>query len=112
MAVLAVGVFAAAAQAAGPLDDSNFLRAGSPLESGSLIEARAGVGVDSNGESDEERRRRLGGQSSGSLSGTARPLTRTGNLPATRSASRAADFQASPALVTAVRNELSRIGLQ
>lgn len=112
MAVLAVGVFAEAAQAAGPLDDSNFLRAGSPLESGSLIEARAGVGVDSNGESDEERRRRLGGRSSGSLSGTARPLTRTGNLPATRSASRAADFQASPALVTAVRNELSRIGLQ
>lgn len=112
MAVLAVGVFAAAAQAEGPLNDSGFLKAGSPLEPGSLIEARPGVGVESIGESDEERRRRLGGQPTGSLSGAARPLTRTGALPATRSASRAADIQISPAFVTALRNELSRIGFK
>ena len=112
IAVLAVGVFAAAAQAGGPLDDTSFLKAGSPLESGALIEARSGVGVDSNGGSDEERRRRLGGQPTGSVSGVIAPLTRTSNLPATRSASRAADFQPSPAFVTALRNELSRIGLK
>ncbi len=111
-AVLAVGVFAAATHAGEPLEDSSFLRAASPLESGSLIEARSGVGVDATGESDVERRRRLGGRASGSLSGTARPLTRPNNLPSTRSASRAADVQVSPAFASAMRTELSGIGLK
>ncbi|MCH8188832.1 MAG: hypothetical protein IIB66_09055 [Proteobacteria bacterium] len=109
IAVLCLGQFAGAAQAG----DTNFLKAGSPLEAGALIKARPGVGVEPNGGSDEERRRRrLAGQPPGSVSGAATPLTRTGNLPATRAPSRAAGFQASPALVGAVRNELSRIGLK
>ena len=109
MAVLAVGVFAAAAQAGEELDDSSFLKAGIPLESGSLLEARSGVGVDSR---DEERRRRLGNRPTGSLSGAATPLTRTRNLPVTRSASRAADIQVSPAFIAAMRNELQGLGLK
>lgn len=108
IAVLGLSQFAGAAQAGG----ANFLKAGNPLEAGALIEARPGVGVEPNGGSDEERRRRLAGQPPGSVSGAATPLTRTGNLPATRAPSRAANFQASPALVGAVRNELSRIGLK
>ncbi len=108
-AVLALGLFAAAAQAGEELDDSSFLKAASPLESGSLLEARSGVGVES---SDEERRRRLGEGPAGGLSGTAAPLTGTRILPATRSASRATDFQASPALLTAIRTELQGLGLK
>ncbi len=106
MAVLALGQFAGAAQAG----DSNFLSAGSPLASGSLVEARGGVGVSGDGETDEELRR-LAARPGGSLSGVAAPLPRTGVLPSTRSASRATDIQVSPAFVAAVRSELSRIGV-
>ena len=78
IAALGLSQFAGAAQAGG----ANFLKAGSPLEAGVLIEARPGVGVEPNGGSDEERRRRrLAGQPPGSVSGAATPLTRTGNLP-------------------------------
>lgn len=107
MAVLALGQYAGAAQAG----DSSFLNGGSPLASGSLVEARGGVGVSAGGETEEERRR-LAARPGGSLSGVTAPLPRNGALPATRSASRAADFKASPVLVTAVRNELSGLGLK
>ena len=107
MAVLAVSLFPGTAQAG----ESNFLNTGSPLASGSLVEARGSVGVSAGGESDEERRR-LAARPGGSLSGVTSPLPRNGALPATRSVSRATDFQAAPALVSAVRNELNSLGLK
>ncbi len=103
-----MGLFASA-QAAEPQDGANFLKAGSPLESGSLGETRSGVGVDETGETDQERRRRLSEQPT--LSGAGAPLTRPGILPTTRSASRATEVQVSPAFVTAVRSELQRLGV-
>ena len=109
-AVLAMVLFASA-QAEEPQDGANFIKAVSPLESGSLVETRSGVGVDEAGEADQERRRRLSEQPTGSLSGAATALTRPVTLPITGSASRATDVQLSPAFVTAVRNEMQRLGV-
>lgn len=106
MAVLALSQFPGAAQAG----ESNFLNTGSPLASGSLVEARGSIGISIGGESDEERR--FAARPGGSLSSVAAPLPRNSALPATRSVSRATDFQAAPALVSAVRNELNSLGLK
>ncbi len=110
MAVLARGLFASA-QAAEPQDGANFLKAGSPLESGSLAETQAGVGAYETDEADQGRRRRLSAHPTGILSVAGAPLRRPGTLPPTRSASRAADVQLPPALVTAVRSEMQRLGV-
>lgn len=110
-AVLTIGLFTAAAQAEETPDGAGFLRGGSPLKLGSLVETRAGVGVASNGETDGERRR-LGENHTGSVSGTIAPITRNRALPSTGPTSqRSTDVKLSPAFVSAVRGELQRLGV-
>ncbi len=109
-AALTMALIAAAAHAGEPLDRAGFLKGGHPLELGSLVETRAGVGVASKGEIDVERRR-VGDQHTGRVSDTIAPVTRTRALPSTGPASRTTEVKLSPAFVSAVRGELKRLGV-
>jgi len=107
MAVFAGCVFALAARADEP---PGFLKAGSVVESGSLVATRSGVGVGSKEETDEERRRYT--NQAGNASGTYGAAKSARRLPSARTPTRVGDVEVPPALLSAVRNELGTLGLK